>query len=150
TGPTNDRSTIAQAVGAMRAGGGTALLNALMEATSLVEKLDGRRIIVLITDGYDENSTVSVDEVMKAVEHAQETVYAVGIGGVAGISLRGEDLLKHLTDETGGRVFFPPRELDVLPVADTVAADAHSRYLITYTPANQKKDGRWRQISVEG
>jgi VWFA-related protein len=149
TGPTNDPATISQAIRAMHANGGTALLDALLDATHLLKSLEGRRIIVLITDGYDENSTVKPDEVMKAAEEAEETVYAVGIGGVAGISLKGEDLLKKLTDRTGGRVFFPPREADLAPAADTVGADAHNRFLITYTPLNQKKDGTWRDVAVE-
>ena len=72
----------------------------------------------------------------------------IGIGGVAGISLKGESMLKRLADRSGGRVFFPPREPQLATIAGEVATDAHSRYLITYTPANQKKDGTWREISV--
>jgi Ca-activated chloride channel homolog len=148
TGPTNDPKTIAEAIGAMQSQGGTAILDGLVESTRLLERADGRRAVILITDGYDENSTVKIDEVLKSVESAQVTVYGVGIGGVAGISLKGEDMLKKLANETGGRVFFPPREPDLVAVADSVATDAHSRYLITYTPHNQKKDGTWRDVSV--
>ena len=57
TGPTNDGPTIAQAIKVMRAAGGTAFLDGLWESTKLLEGVEGRRTIVLITDGYDENST---------------------------------------------------------------------------------------------
>jgi VWFA-related protein len=149
TGPTNDPATISQAIGAMQAGGGTALLDALAKSTELLQGVDGRRAIILITDGYDENSVTTVDEVLQKAEEAQLTVYGIAIGGVAGISLRGEDVLRRLADKTGGRVFFPPREPDLVNVADSVATDADSRYLITYTPTNQKPDGAWRKIDVD-
>jgi VWFA-related protein len=149
TGPTNDAATISQAISAMKASGGTAFLDGLFESTSLLTGLDGRRAVILITDGYDENSSTSVDDVIKKAEAAQVTVYVVGVGGVAGISLKGEQMLRRIADETGGRIFFPPREPDLVAIADQVATDAHSRYLITYTPANQKKDGAWRQVTVD-
>ncbi|PWT81981.1 MAG: hypothetical protein C5B57_09505 [Blastocatellia bacterium] len=149
TGPTNDGPTISHAIAEMRAGGGTAFLDGLLESTQLLQGLEGRRAIILITDGFDENSSSRVDEVIKAAEAAQITVYVVGIGGVAGISLKGEDMLRQVANETGGRVFFPPREPDLISVADSVATDAHSRYLITYTPANQTRDGSWREVSVD-
>jgi len=68
---------------------------------------------------------------------------------VAGLSLKGEDLLRQIAKETGGRLFLSPREIDLVTVAGAVASDAHNRYLITYTPADQKKDGTWRAVSVD-
>jgi Ca-activated chloride channel homolog len=149
TGPTNDRATIAEAIDAMQAGGGTAILDALEEATDLLRGRDGRRVIILVTDGYDENSITTMESALKRAEESEVTIYGVGIGGVAGISFRGEEMLRAMAERTGGRVFLPPRETDLASVSEGVAADAHSRYLITYTPSNQKKDGAWRGIEVE-
>ncbi len=95
----------------MRAAGGTAFLDGLSESTKLLEGVEGRRTVILITDGYDENSTTTIDQVLASAQAAHVTVYVVGIGGVAGISLKGEVMLRRIADETGGRVFFPPREL---------------------------------------
>ena len=64
-------------------------------------------MIVLITDAYDENSRSSLDEAIAAVKAAGITVYTVGIGGVAGISMKGHDELKTLAAATGGRVVLP-------------------------------------------
>jgi VWFA-related protein len=149
TGPTNDIATIAESIAAMRAGGGTAILDGLLESVRLLQGAEGRRAVILITDGYDENSVSQVEEVVTRAEAAQVTVYVVGIGGVAGISLKGERMLRQLADQTGGRVFLPPREPDLVMVSEALATDAHSRYLITYTPVNQTKDGTWRAVSVE-
>ena len=73
----------------------------------------------------------------------------VAMGGVTGVSLHGEGTFRKLTDGTGGRAFFPWREVDLLSVAREIANDENSRYLITRTPANQTKDGTWRAITLD-
>jgi Ca-activated chloride channel family protein len=149
TGPTDDAPTVEEAIAGMRANGGTAVLDSLIEAARLLKSAStGRRAVVLMTDGYDEASKADLDSVKRVLEDAQTTVYAVGIGGVAGISLKGELMLREIAEHSGGRVFFPPREQELVAVASTVATDAHNRYLITYTPNNQRQDGAWRQVSV--
>jgi VWFA-related protein len=150
TGPTDDPITIEQAIKAMHADGGTALLDSMVDATHLLQNSEGRRrALVLITDGYDENSHTTVDEALHAVEQNQVTVYAVAIGGVAGIALKGSELLRQMAAASGGRVFFPPRETDVVSAAESITTDAHSRFLVTYTPRNQQKDGLWRAVAVD-
>ena len=149
TGPSDDAATLGQAITAMRAGGGTALLDALIEAMHLLEHAEGRRAIVLLTDGYDENSVATQDDVLKAIGETQVTVYVVGIGGVAGISLKGEAMMRKIAEKSGGRVYFPPRETELIMAADAISSDTHSRYLITYTPKNQEKDGTWREVAVK-
>ncbi len=149
TGPTSDRRTLSEAIAAMRASGGTALLDSIVEGSRLLSRAEGRRVLVLITDGFDENSKTTAEEALKAIEEAQATVYAVGIGGAAGIALRAEDILRRIATASGGRAFFPPKIHDVVTAAESVAADAHSRFLVTYTPRNQKKDGLWRSVSVQ-
>jgi VWFA-related protein len=149
TGPTADRSTISEAIAAMRSGGGTALFDSILEAVRLLQNSANRRAIVLVTDGYDENSKATIDDVLEAVERSQATVYVVGVGGVAGISLKGEQMLRRIAQRSGGGVFFPPRETEIVSAAQAIATDTHSRYLITYTPKNQKNDGAWRAVSVE-
>jgi VWFA-related protein len=90
-----------------------------------------------------------MDDVLDAVERSQVTVYVVGVGGVAGISLKGEQMLKKIAERSGGRIFFPPRETEIVAAAQAIATDTHSRYLITYTPSNQKNDGAWRAVAVD-
>lgn len=148
TGPTNDVATIVEAIQAIRPVGGTAILDSLADAAKSLQSAEGRRAIVLITDGYDEHSTIPFETALEAVKSAHATVYAVGVGGVAGISMKGERLLRKLAEETGGRSFFPSTELQLSSVHDTLTEDVANRYLITYTPANQRADGAWRAITV--
>ena len=72
----------------------------------------------------------------------------VGIGGIAGVSIKGRVALKRLADETGGRAFFPWRLEDLTEIYDSLAVDVQTRYLLSYTPSNQAHDGKWREIEV--
>jgi VWFA-related protein len=148
TGPTGDRETIAGAIQAIAAKGGTAICDSVIAASRLATGTDRRHVIVLVTDGYDENSLSKIDEALVAAQSARAAVYVIGIGGIAGISLKGERALRQIAGQTGGRVFFPSRERELPAVHELVAADVQQRYLITYSPSNQTADGAWRRIAV--
>ena len=148
TGPTSDRATIVEAIRAIQPKGGTAILDALAKVPLILASAEGRRAVVLITDGYDENSSTPFAEALAAVKASGATVYVVGIGGVAGISLKGERLLRQLAVETGGRFFFPSRDAELAEVHGVLTQDVQNRYLISFTPQNQKADGTWRALTV--
>ena len=148
TGPTSDRATIVEAVRAIQPEGGTAILDSLAKIPQILASAEGRRAVVLITDGYDENSSTPFAEALAAVKASGATVYVVGIGGVAGISIKGERLLRQLAVETGGRFFFPSRDAELAEVHDVLTQDVQNRYLISFTPQNQKADGTWRALTV--
>jgi VWFA-related protein len=148
TGPTNDRKTIAEAVQAITAEGGTALRDSMIDIAGRLSNTPGRRVIILITDGYDENSRASLADAVAAAKAQGITVYCVGIGGVAGISLKSHDELKQIASTTNGMYFFPSRPDELPDVYDVLASDAQLRYLISYTPTNQRRDGTWRTIAL--
>ena len=114
--------------------GGTAISDGLVEVSRLATGTESRHVIVLVTDGYDEDSHAKMDDALAAVQSAHAAVYVIGVGGVAGISLKGERALRQIARETGGRVFFPSREQELLAVHELVAEDVQQRYLITYSP----------------
>ena len=149
TGPTDDRTTVRDAIGAIRANGGTAILDVLTELPKLLEGATGRQAVVLVTDGYDEHSQKSLEDALRAVKSAQATLFVVGIGGVAGISIKGERLLRSIAEQTGGRAFFPSRDEELPSVHQMIASDIQSRYLLAYTPTNPRIDGAWRKIVVK-
>ena len=70
TGPTGDRATIAGAVQAIASSGGTSICDALVEASHLVSGSDRRHVVVLITDGYDENSLTTMEDALAATQAA--------------------------------------------------------------------------------
>jgi Ca-activated chloride channel family protein len=147
TGPTSDRQTILEAIGRIQASGGTAIVDSLVEIVRGLPANDARRAIVLVTDGYDENSATPIDEALAVLKESRVTVYVVAIGGVAGVSLKGERLLRRIAIETGGQFFSPTREEELVAVHARLAGDAQNRYLVTYTPTNQARDGKWRDVT---
>ena len=148
TGPTDDRATVLDAIIRIAPRGGTAILDSLIELAPHLNNLEGRRAVVLITDGYDEHSGSRFEDALAAMKAVQATVYVVGIGGVAGISLKGERFFRQLAKETGGRAFLPSREEELVAVHSVLASDVQNRYLLSYTPQNQNLDGAWRTITV--
>jgi VWFA-related protein len=149
TGPTGDHRTIVEAIQHIEPTGGTAILDTLIELSKRLPRGEDRRSVILISDGYDEHSLAKFEDALAAVRSAGLTVYVVGIGGVAGISLKGERELRRLAADTGGQVFFPPRIEELGAVYDQLAADAQNRYLVTYTPTNTQRDGTWRSVTLE-
>ena len=107
TGPTNDAATIAAAISGIKAEGGTAILDSLASLPEVFAKADGRQVIILVTDGYDEHSKTSLTFALRQIKQVQATIFVIGIGGVAGVSLKGETLLRQIAKQTGGRAFFP-------------------------------------------
>jgi Ca-activated chloride channel homolog len=148
TGPTKDRETLAGAIDSIKSSGGTAILDSLVSVTRQLKDVSSRHVIVLITDGYDEHSGIDFEKSLAAVQADGATVYVIAVGGVAGVSLRGEELLQHIAIQTGGRAFFPARASQLADIRDDIASDVQERYLLTYAPTNQKFDGTWRTITV--
>ena len=149
TGPTNDPQTVADAVGSVVARGGTAIVDSLTELSSRLSNAKGRQAIILITDGYDEHSSGAPDAALQAVKASHATVYVVAIGGIAGVSFKGQQFLRQLARETGGRMFMPFREEDLSDVHDQIAADVEHQYVLAYTPSDQDQDGTWRRIALD-
>jgi VWFA-related protein len=151
TGPTTDHATALQAISGIRPSGGTSILDVLQEAASaLPTTAEGsdRHAIVLLTDGYDENSTSDLETTMDVLRKSHITLYAIGFGGIAGISLKGESVLSKLAEVTGGRAWFPRDDRRLVDAYEAAAADAQQKYVLSYTPSNQHRDGTWRTIAV--
>jgi len=109
---------------------------------------EGRQVIILVTDGYDEHSRRGLTYALARVKELHATIFVIGIEGVAGVSMKGEALLRQIATSTGGRAFFPSREEQLPNVYDNIVADVHSRYLLTYTPSHQERNGQFRKIRV--
>jgi len=149
TGPTRDAATLAEAVTAIKSGGGTAILESLSAVAARFGDAPHRRAVVLVTDGYDELSQIPVDKVVADLKAAKVIVYSLAVGGISGVSVKGEQMLRFIAEQTGGRAFFPWNAKEMAEASATIAADAQHRYVVTYTPSNQRHDGAWRAIRLE-
>ncbi|MDE3167799.1 MAG: VWA domain-containing protein [Acidobacteriota bacterium] len=135
---------------------GTVLYDAVYLAAN--EKLKGevgRKMIVVITDGVDQGSRVSINEAIEAAQKADAVIYSIdyydasayggfGFGGGGG----GESALKKMSDETGGRVYKVDRRHPLDQVFQELQEEMRSQYLIGYTPENDTRDGSYRKIDI--
>jgi VWFA-related protein len=148
TGPTRDAATISEAIAAIKPAGKTAILDALKDVGGRFGDGPGRRVVVLITDGYDEASLETADAVLDELKDSRVTVYVISVGGVAGVSLKGERMLRRIAADTGGRAFFPWDQRQLAEAHVSITEDIRHQYLLTYTPKNQEQDGSWRTIGL--
>ena len=99
TGPTNDAATIAAAIEGIRAAGGTAIIDSLASLPEVFKNAEGRQVIILVTDGYDEHSRTGLTYALARVKELHATIFVIGIGGVAGVSMKGEALLRQIANQ---------------------------------------------------
>ena len=150
---TDDAEKLSKGVRMLRAGGGTAMYDAiyfacrdkLMNADKGV--LATRRAIILLSDGEDNQSRVSREEAVEMAQRAEVIIYAISTN-TSGLKLRGDKVLEHFADETGGKAFFPFKIEDVANAFTEIQDELRSQYAISYKPADFNADGKYRKIEI--
>jgi len=144
---THDKQALRTALTSTSALGGTALYDALYAAYRKLKGIDGRKAIILLSDGDDTASRFSFRRVLDEAKVNDMIIYSIGLGtNVLDLDLR--HVLKTLSQETGGRAFFPDKVEELETVYKEIAAELKSQYYLSYEPANTSWDGRWRKISL--
>ena len=130
---------------------GTALYDAVVEASEKLKAREGRRVLVLVTDGTDTSSQKTYHDALRAAQEAEVTIFALimrPIPGESGRSVRGEHVLINFADMTGGRVFFPARAEELDRFFDHLSELLRTQYLFGYEPAPAEWRARLRVIEV--
>ena len=151
---TDDPQKLANAVQKIRAGGGTSLYDALyLAVTQKLAGQQGRRIAILITDGDDNSSRISLTETLEAAQKNDVTVYAISTNSTGYFGSkeqeRGDKTLKKFANETGGKPFFPLKIQDLATSFVNIHEELRAQYQIGYRPSNGKMDGTFRKIRVD-
>src|SRR5262245_45673906 len=107
-----------------------------------------RRAMILLTDGEDTISQVKMQESINRALKADSLIYAIGIGDRYEFGIN-EGALKKLTEQTGGRAFFPSNERDLATAFAQIERDLRERYLIAYSSSNKLRDGSYRKVTIE-
>ena len=131
--------------------GMTAIWDAVALTSSQVlgrTKDQRRRAIVLLTDGLDTASRLKRSEAIDRVIEAEAVVYAIGIGDSSAEGVN-KGVIKELAERTGGRAFFPKKEVDLQAAFTEIEQELRTQYLIAYSSTNKKRDGAYRRITVE-
>jgi Ca-activated chloride channel homolog len=107
-----------------------------------------RRAIILLTDGEDTISQVKMSEAVEKAQKADALLYAIGIGDRYSFGIN-EGALRKITDQTGGRAYFPRNERELKEAFSQIQRDLREQYLLAYSPANKNRDGTYRRIQIE-
>jgi Ca-activated chloride channel homolog len=145
---TRDQSARAQAIDRMRAWGGTALYDVVVDALRRLERQTGRRSLLLFSDGDDQSSHATLEAAMAHAEGSDATIYAIGQGR----AVRTRDLqmvLNRFAEASGGRAFFT-EDVDKLDrFFEEILEDLSNQYLISYSYPDPERDGQWHKVRLE-
>ena len=149
---TDSTENLSAGVRMLRAGGGTAMYDALYFACRdklLKQEQTGpvRRAIILLSDGEDNLSHVTREEAIDMAARAEVIVYTISTN-ISGMKGKGDKVLERISDATGGRSFFPFQMRDVSDAFLSIQEELRSQYAVAYKPANFAADGRYRTIEI--
>ena len=135
---------------------GTVLYDAVYLAASDKLRTEvGRKVIVVITDGVDEGSRLTLNQAVEAAQKADAVVYSIDYqdphlyGPFGGFGGGGESALRKISDETGGHVYKVDRRTTLEQVFKELQDEMRSQYSIAYTPTNEVKDGSYRKLDIK-
>jgi len=145
-----DRDAPHEAIDSYVPRGGTALYDALVLAMGRLKSIEGRRVIVVVSDGRDEDaaskgpgSVASWEDVLANAKAVDATIYAIGLG-----SRVDRPRLEQLARLTGGEAYFTADVAMLEPQYRRVIEELHRRYVVAYTSTNLKRDGVWRNVEL--
>jgi Ca-activated chloride channel family protein len=148
---TADPKRIDRGIARARVGAATALYDAIFLGGQALYNRQGRKVMVVITDGADTYSSVRYAEAVRAAQMSEALVYSiiiVPITSSAGRNTGGEQALIHLSQETGGKYFYAgtPAELD--EAFRQVSDELRTQYLLAYYPRQRLAKSEFRRIQV--
>jgi VWFA-related protein len=131
--------------------GSTAIWEAIALTSSEVlakSPVQRRRAIILLTDGQDTTSRVNAIDAVNAALDAETIIYAIGIGDSRYDGVN-RNVLRGIAERTGGRAFFPKKDVDLSSVFKEIEQELRTQYLIAYSSTNKNRNGAYRQIQIE-
>jgi len=170
---TSDKASLANAIMTAESKGGTALYDAIYRASRSLAGFDGRRVMVLLSDGRDEayaglqpGSLHTLAEALDQALHSEVMVFSIGLGrnldrqyiirwdrNLYGESNLDTDttlgqILRRIAGATGGRALISVGAGQLRKAFNNVAEDLHHQYSIAYVSTDSSRDGLWREIDV--
>jgi Ca-activated chloride channel family protein len=133
--------------------GNTALYDACYLGVEKVQRgSHPKRALLLISDGQDNNSRYTFNELRRLLKESDVVLYGVGIlgGGDAGsaLGMEGQGILDELASVSGGKAFFPRSPAEMDDIFEQIALELRHQYSIGYKPTNFSNDGKWHKVKV--
>jgi Ca-activated chloride channel family protein len=155
---TSDIPTLEKAIQSTTVNGSTSLYNAIYIALKNLRRNRAknadeirREAIVVLSDGDDTSSLIEYDEVLDLAKRSETAIYSIGLrqGNEARREFKeAEFVLRQLSTETGGRVFFPTSAAELPKIYEQIADELSSQYALAYSSKNALRNGAWRRIAI--
>ncbi|MGD0007728.1 MAG: VWA domain-containing protein [Terriglobia bacterium] len=151
---TDNLEKLSEAIRSLLAGGVTTLYDAIY--FSCREKMlifpppepYLRRVLIIISDGQDNQSEHTREEALAMAQRAEVTLYAISTNAT-GLPEHGDKILRRLAEGTGGRAFFPFKASETAANFQEIARELRSQYSLAYLSTNRAHDGTFRSITIE-
>jgi VWFA-related protein len=144
---TSDHEDLKEAIGSTEAIGATALYDALHAAYRKIGSIDGRKVIVLLSDGDDTSSQFGFKRVLEEAKSNNTMVFTIGLSGEGGGAKR--NVLADFSDNTGGRVFMVKKPEELAEAYGKIAEELGKQFYLSYSTTNEEWDGHWVKLKVE-
>jgi Ca-activated chloride channel family protein len=148
---TSDLRRIDQGIERLRPGAATALYDALYLGARALDPREGRKVMVVITDGGDTVSSVDYKQAVRSAQEAEAIVYSiivVPIEASAGRDTGGEHALIQISTDTGGKYFYASSLPQLEDAFRRISDELRTQYLLAYYPSQKLSDSEFRRIAV--
>ena len=149
---TSNTEKLSAAIHDLRPGGGTAFYDALRTAAERLGQeqpsYQFRRIIIIVSDGDDNQSRGTRDQALQAAQQADTFIYAISTNNLSSGDTDGDKVLRYLTNDTGGKTYFPFKLEDLAQSFQYVAEEVRHQYNITYRPEPLVNDGLFHKVEI--
>ena len=147
---TSDKAVLTAAIDGLRTGSDTAMYEGIMEGTKALEGISGRKAILVLSDGLDNQSVATEESIVSNVGPSGLTVSAIGFGDPSGTGQAGIDEagLQSLTSRTGGQYAYVTDAATLTALYQQTGKAYQSEYAVTFVSPFTLRDGVNRNISV--
>jgi Ca-activated chloride channel family protein len=142
---------IDSAINQVQVGGATSLYDAIYLGSKALMKREGRKVLVLITDGGDTSSAVDYKEALRAAQQSEALVYSlidVPVEASAGRNTGGEHALIQISNDTGGKYYYAANISQLEKAFEQISDELRTQYLLAYYPVPRRAASDFRQIDV--
>src|SRR5437868_1776153 len=142
---------IDSAINEVRVGGATSLYDAVYLGAKALINRQGRKVLVLITDGGDTASSIDYKEALRTAQQSEALVYSlidVPVESSAGRNTGGEHALVQMSSDTGGKYYYVSNVFQLDKAFEQISDELRTQYLLAYYPVERRADSDFREIDV--
>ena len=149
---TSDLKTIEHGIDSLKTGPGTSIYDAIFLCSESLLDREGRKVLVLITDGGDTTSKADYNGALRRAQQAEAIVYSIIVVPVeadAGRNLGGEHALIQISKDTGGKYYYAEGQQQLDEAFRKISDELRTQYLLAFYPSRKVSDSPFRRIKVE-